>query len=50
LAGKVITDNMHLAIEMYGGKENPLNIIRKLFPEKNEHPDLLSLFFSGASV
>jgi flavin-dependent dehydrogenase len=50
LVGKVITDNMHLAIEMYGGKENPLNIIRKLFPEKNEHPDLLSLFFSGASV
>jgi flavin-dependent dehydrogenase len=50
LAGKVIIENTHLALKMYGGKENPLNIIRKLFPEINPHPDLLSLFFSGASA
>jgi flavin-dependent dehydrogenase len=50
LAGKVLTENTHLALEMYGGKENPLNILRKLFPEKNEHTDILSRFFSGTSA
>lgn len=50
LAGKVLTENMHLALEMYGGKENPLNILRRLFPQKKESPNLLSLFFSGAST
>lgn len=47
LAGKFINDCTRLALEMYGGRMNPLHVARELFPEIHGSPNLLSLFLLG---
>jgi flavin-dependent dehydrogenase len=44
--GRYIQDCTHAAMEMYSGRVNPLNVVRKLLPERNESPDPVSLMIS----
>jgi flavin-dependent dehydrogenase len=40
--GKWIQDCTRLALKMYGGRINPLDVAREMFPQRNESPDLIS--------
>ena len=40
--GKYIQDCTHAAMEMYGGRVNPLNVARGFFPARNEPRELFS--------
>ena len=44
--GKAISDCTQLALEMYSGGMNPLDVARELFPETNIPPELLSQLVS----
>ena len=46
LVGEWIHHCTRLALEMYGGKMNPLHVTRKLFPESSVSSDLLSRMVS----
>jgi flavin-dependent dehydrogenase len=47
LVGEWIHNCTCLALEMYGGRKNPLHITRELFPESSVSPDPLSRMVSG---
>ena len=45
--GRYIQDCTHAAMKMYSGRVNPLNVVRQLFPKRNETPDPISSVVSG---
>jgi len=46
LVGKYISECTHLALEMYGGRRDPLNVVRAFFTKRYERYNLLSLLLS----
>lgn len=44
--GEWIQDCTQLAFKMHGGRINPLDVAREMFPERNESPDLISSMIS----
>ncbi len=49
LVGEWISDCTRRALEMYGGRVNPLTVARQFFAKRSDSPNLLSLLLSGAS-